>query len=174
MSAKSDATRWGSVAKFFHWTIALFVIGLLVGGLTMTDMKVSPDKFKLYALHKSIGITVLALVLAATYDSMVPLTICCLTMAVLLGLGTGAVFKLVPEWFPDRVGSVTGVVGAAGGLGGFFPPVVMGIVKSSTGGYALGFILMAVVASLAFLVLVASSRRAAQGSASAERELVAG
>ena len=63
MSAKSDATRWGSVAKIFHWTIALFVIGLLVGGLTMTDMKVSPDKFKLYALHKSIGISILALVL---------------------------------------------------------------------------------------------------------------
>ena len=41
-------------------------------------------------------------------------------MAVALGLGTGAVFKLVPEWFLDRVGSVTGVVGAAGGLGGFF------------------------------------------------------
>ncbi len=63
MSAKSDATCWGSVAKLFHWTIALFVIGLLVGGLTMTDMKVSPDKFKLYALHKSIGITVLVLML---------------------------------------------------------------------------------------------------------------
>ncbi len=63
MSARSDATRWGSVAKFFHWTIALFVIGLLVGGLTMVDMKVSPDKFKLYALHKSFGITVLALML---------------------------------------------------------------------------------------------------------------
>jgi len=51
------------VARFFHWTIALFVIGLLVGGLTMTDMKVSPDKFKLYALHKSFGITVLGLML---------------------------------------------------------------------------------------------------------------
>lgn len=63
MSARSDTTRWGSVAKFFHWTIALFVIGLLVGGLTMTDMKVSPDKFKLYALHKSFGITVLVLML---------------------------------------------------------------------------------------------------------------
>ena len=63
MSAKSDATRWGSVAKAFHWTIAVLVIGLLVGGLTMTDMKVSPEKFKLYALHKSIGITVLALML---------------------------------------------------------------------------------------------------------------
>jgi MFS transporter, NNP family, nitrate/nitrite transporter len=41
---------------------------------------------------------------------------------------------------------VTGVVGAAGGLGGFFPPLIMGVVKSATGGYALGFVLMAVVA----------------------------
>ena len=99
------------------------------------------------------AVAVLALVLAASYESMVPLTIACLTMALALGLGTGAVFKLVPEWFPDRVGSVTGVVGAAGGLGGFFPPLVMGVVKSATGGYALGFILMALVAVACLFVL---------------------
>ena len=102
-----------------------------------------------------IAVAVLALVLAATYTPMVPLTIACLTMAVALGLGTGAVFKLVPEWFPDRVGAVTGVVGAAGGLGGFFPPLVMGIVKSATGGYALGFVLMALVAVACLVVLAA-------------------
>jgi len=100
-----------------------------------------------------VGVAILAAALAAAYTAMVPLTICCLTMAVALGLGTGAVFKLVPEWFPDRVGSVTGVVGAAGGLGGFFPPLVMGIVKSASGGYALGFGLMALVALACLLVL---------------------
>jgi NNP family nitrate/nitrite transporter-like MFS transporter len=100
-----------------------------------------------------IAVAVLALTLAATYTAMVPLTIACLTMAVALGLGTGAVFKLVPEWFPDRVGAVTGVVGAAGGLGGFFPPLVMGVVKSATGGYALGFALMALVALACLIVL---------------------
>jgi MFS transporter, NNP family, nitrate/nitrite transporter len=100
-----------------------------------------------------VTVAVLALVLAVAYTAMVPLTIACLTMAVALGLGTGAVFKLVPEWFPDRVGSVTGVVGAAGGLGGFFPPLVMGIVKSATGGYALGFALMALVAVACLIVL---------------------
>ena len=67
--------------------------------------------------------------------------------------GTGAVFKLVPVWYPDNVGAVTGVVGAAGGLGGFFPPLVMGIVKSATGGYALGFVLMALVALACLFVL---------------------
>ena len=108
------------------------------------------------------AVAVLALVLAATYTSMVPLTIACLTMAIALGLGTGAVFKLVPEWFPDRVGSVTGVVGAAGGLGGFFPPLVMGIVKSATGGYALGFVLMALVAVACLAVLAGLGTTAAQ------------
>jgi MFS transporter, NNP family, nitrate/nitrite transporter len=98
-------------------------------------------------LRGSFATTVaLALVLAFTYEHIVPLTAACLTLAVALGLGTGAVFKLVAEWFPGRVGAVTGVVGAAGGLGGFFPPLVMGIVKSITGGYLLGFVLMALVA----------------------------
>lgn len=100
-----------------------------------------------------VGTAALALVLAASYEHMVPLTAACLTMAVFLGLGTGAVFKLVPEWFPDQVGAVTGVVGAAGGLGGFFPPLVMALVKSQTGAYALGFVLMAAVAAVALIVL---------------------
>jgi NNP family nitrate/nitrite transporter-like MFS transporter len=105
-----------------------------------------------------VGVAVLATGLAVAYTSMIPLTICCLTMAALLGLGTGAVFKLVPEWFPDRVGAVTGVVGAAGGLGGFFPPLVMGVVNSATGGYGLGFVLMALVAVLCLVVLRAVGR----------------
>jgi NNP family nitrate/nitrite transporter-like MFS transporter len=79
-------------------------------------------------------------------------------VAVALGLGTGAVFKLVPQWFPDEVGAVTGVVGAAGGLGGFFPPLVMALVKSITGSYTLGFILLAVVAVACLGVLMGFAR----------------
>ena len=94
-----------------------------------------------------VGTILLAVSLALSYQDMVPLTISCLTLAVFLGLGTGAVFKLVPEWYPEQVGAVTGVVGAAGGLGGFFPPLVMALVKAQTDGYALGFILMAAVAA---------------------------
>lgn len=62
--------------------------------------------------------------------------------AALLGLGNGAVFKLVPEFFPRETGTVTGLVGAAGGLGGFFPPLVLGVIKGQTGAYALGFIFL--------------------------------
>jgi MFS transporter, NNP family, nitrate/nitrite transporter len=96
---------------------------------------------------------VLAAGLAVAYRHIVPLTICCLAVAIALGLGTGAVFKLVPAWFPDEVGAVTGVVGAAGGLGGFFPPLVMALVKSLTGSYTLGFVLFAVVAAACLIVL---------------------
>jgi MFS transporter, NNP family, nitrate/nitrite transporter len=68
------------------------------------------------------------------------------------------VFKLVAEWFPAEVGAVTGVVGAAGGLGGFFPPLVMALVKSITGSYALGFVLFAAVALACLVVLAAIDR----------------
>jgi len=95
----------------------------------------------------------LAAILAGTYEHMVPLTIACLTLALALGTGTGAVFKLVAAWFPARVGAVTGIVGAAGGLGGFFPPLVMAFVFEATGGYAIGFALMALVAVGCLVVL---------------------
>jgi NNP family nitrate/nitrite transporter-like MFS transporter len=95
----------------------------------------------------------LAVVLAASYRHMVPLTLACLTSALALGLGTGAVFKLVAQWYPQDVGAVTGVVGAAGGLGGFFPPLLMALVKGLTGSYALGFALMAAVAVGCLIVL---------------------
>jgi NNP family nitrate/nitrite transporter-like MFS transporter len=126
----------------------LAVIGRPLGGI-VSD-RVGAERVLLVSF---VAVLVLALGLAAGYESMVPLTICCLTMALALGLATGAVFKLVPVWYPDRVGAVTGVVGAAGGLGGFFPPLVMGAVKSATGGYAVGFLLMALVAFGSLLVL---------------------
>ena len=56
---------------------------------------------------------------------------CCSSAMGLLGMGNGAVFQLVPQRFPDRIGLVTGVVGAAGGLGGFFLPTLLGAVKDA-------------------------------------------
>jgi MFS transporter, NNP family, nitrate/nitrite transporter len=67
-----------------------------------------------------------------------------LFMAVgLLGMGNGAVFQLVPQRFADRMGLITGVVGAAGGLGGFFLPSMLGAAKDATGSYSLGLLLLA-------------------------------
>jgi NNP family nitrate/nitrite transporter-like MFS transporter len=63
-----------------------------------------------------------------------------------LGLGNGAVFKLVPQYFPKETGTVTGLVGAFGGLGGFFPPLVLGVIRNATGAYTLGFVFLAIFA----------------------------
>ncbi|HUG42991.1 MAG TPA: MFS transporter [Acidobacteriota bacterium] len=79
-------------------------------------------------------------------------TIGALGMAAAIGLGNGAVFKLVPQYFPQAVGSVTGLVGAAGGLGGFFPPLLVGAIRQATGSYSLGFILLAGASIACFLL----------------------
>jgi NNP family nitrate/nitrite transporter-like MFS transporter len=76
------------------------------------------------------------------FSSIEAFTVGALGGAAALGLGNGAVFKLVPEYFPKETGTVTGLVGAFGGLGGFFPPLVLGVVKDSTGSYTLGFIFL--------------------------------
>jgi MFS transporter, NNP family, nitrate/nitrite transporter len=86
--------------------------------------------------------------------SMVTFTFGALGMAAAIGLGNGAVFKLVPEYFPKTVGSVTGLVGAAGGLGGFFPPLVLGLVKRETGSFTIGFALLSVFAVLCLFTLI--------------------
>jgi len=62
----------------------------------------------------------------------------------LLGMGNGAVFQLVPQRFADRIGIVTGVVGAAGGLGGFCLPSLLGAAKDLTGSYAPGLVVIAI------------------------------
>jgi NNP family nitrate/nitrite transporter-like MFS transporter len=82
------------------------------------------------------------LALGMTYVSIVPFTIGALGVAACIGLGNGGVFKLVPQFFPQDTGTVTGLVGGMGGLGGFFPPLVLGIIKTQTGSYALGFVFL--------------------------------
>jgi NNP family nitrate/nitrite transporter-like MFS transporter len=89
-----------------------------------------------------VGIDAIGLAWQASDPSIVPVTIFCLTMAGFLGLGSGAVFKLVPLYFPSSTGAATGIVGAAGGLGGFFPPLVLGIVKDATGEFVLAFVFL--------------------------------
>src|SRR5713101_5660731 len=96
---------------------------------------------------------VTAMAMLLTLQTIVPFTIGALGMAAAIGLGNGAVFKLVPQYFPQSVGGVTGLVGAAGGLGGFFPPLVLGLIKRQTDSYALGFVFLSCFALCCLLVL---------------------
>jgi cytochrome b561 len=60
---KNTDERWGPVSQLLHWTIVLLILGQGTAGLLMTEMRNSPDKIQVYALHKSFGLTILALVM---------------------------------------------------------------------------------------------------------------
>ena len=91
-----------------------------------------------------LGIVPFAILLA--WPSMLPFTVGALGCAALLGAGSGAVFKLVPQYFAAETGTVTGLVGAMGGLGGFFPPLLLGFFRDRLGMIWPGFVLLALTA----------------------------
>jgi NNP family nitrate/nitrite transporter-like MFS transporter len=85
-----------------------------------------------------------------------------LSMAAALGAGSGATFALVAKVTePARVGGVTGLVGAAGGLGGFVPPLIMGYIYGRTDSYAIGLVLLAATAVLTLVLTLTVVRRTA-------------
>lgn len=100
-----------------------------------------------------VGTLVMAGVVALQPVPEIPAGASFIVLATFLGLGTGAVFAWVALAAPpERVGSVTGIVGAAGGLGGFFPPLVMGATYNAEDrSYTLGLVLLMVVALIAFV-----------------------
>jgi NNP family nitrate/nitrite transporter-like MFS transporter len=91
----------------------------------------------LLALYVVIGVCLLGL--AAVPSFTVAMALLFLTLG-LLGTGSGAVFQVVPQRFPREIGVLTGLVGAAGGMGGFLLPTLLGSVKESTGSFGFGFL----------------------------------
>lgn len=93
-------------------------------------------------------------------------TVAFLTMAAALGAASGAVFALVAQQAPaNRVGAVTGVVGAAGGLGGFVPPLVMGSLYGHLGSYTAGLLALAAVAATVLVLSAVWGRSPARSAA---------
>jgi NNP family nitrate/nitrite transporter-like MFS transporter len=76
-----------------------------------------------------------------------------------LGMGNGAVFQLVPQRFGREIGVMTGIVGMAGGVGGFYLGASLGYSKQFTGSYQLGFLLFAGLAVLALVSLTGVKKR---------------
>jgi NNP family nitrate/nitrite transporter-like MFS transporter len=91
-----------------------------------------------------VGIAVLGSLMGCPW--MPTFTVGALGAAAMLGVGNGAVFKLVPQYFPKETATVTGLVGAFGGLGGFFPPLVLGVLRDATGAYTWGFVFLSIFA----------------------------
>lgn len=96
-----------------------------------------------------LAVVTLGAVVQALTPALIPVgTVAFMAMAAALGAGSGATFALVALLAPaDKVGSVTGFVGAAGGLGGFLPPLLMGTFYGLFGSYALGLGLLALAAA---------------------------
>jgi NNP family nitrate/nitrite transporter-like MFS transporter len=69
------------------------------------------------------------------------------------GLGNGATFQLVPQRWKGKTGLMSGIIGAAGGIGGFYLPVIMGMAKESTGSYQMGFATFGAISALAFALV---------------------
>ena len=107
------------------------------------------------------AVVVLGAALAATHPPVDTLgAVAFLSMAAALGCGSGATFALVARVIdPARVGGVTGLVGAAGGLGGFVPPLLMGYIYGRTDSYGIGLGLLSVTAALALVLTLVVVRR---------------
>ncbi|MBS4216817.1 NarK/NasA family nitrate transporter [Bacillus sp. FJAT-49711] len=112
------------------------------------------DKFKpLFLLMGVFSIYTFAAIILAFSPSMSLYTVGCILIAISAGIGNGVIFKLVPLYFNKQAGIVNGIVSMMGGLGGFFPPLMLASIHSITGHYAIGFMLLSEVA-LASLILV--------------------
>ena len=79
-----------------------------------------------------------------------------------MGVGNGVVLQLASEWFPKQIGLASGIVGAAGGIGGFLLPLWLGTLKEVTGSYRAGLWLFAAAAACAWGTVLLAERRAQQ------------
>jgi MFS transporter, NNP family, nitrate/nitrite transporter len=132
------------------------VIARPIGGIVAD--KIGPRKVVAISLA---GAAVMALIIALRLPPEIPAGSAFVLMALFLGLGTGGVFAWVAELAPaERVGTVTGIVGACGGLGGFFPPLVMGATYNEAAqSYTIGLVLLTITASGALLFTLFGMRR---------------
>src|SRR5690349_1558781 len=94
--------------------------------------------------------------IAALLATLPPLTITVALLFVALGtfgIGNGAVFQVIPQRYGNRMAPITGLVGAAGGVGGFLLPFGLGRLVGTTGSFATGFVAIAAITGVASLAI---------------------
>ncbi|MCH5140091.1 nitrate/nitrite transporter [Mammaliicoccus sciuri] len=113
------------------------------------------DKFNALNVLKVffIGLIAGAIVLSISHH-LILFTIGCLTVSVCAGIGNGLVFKLVPTYFTKEAGVVNGIVSMMGGLGGFFPPLIITLATSLTGSNHLAFFMLAIFGVIALITMM--------------------
>ncbi|MFD1418058.1 nitrate/nitrite transporter [Companilactobacillus keshanensis] len=143
------------------WAAMFAVVGTLlrpVGGY-LSD-KIRPMTLLRYDF---ILIIVAAIILGIFLETKGIFTTLIIAMAILVGIGNGIIFKMVPFVSSGNTGAVTGFVGAMGGLGGYFPPIILGLIKQMTGSYKIGIYLIAIFGIICLVLLqkiyISGSRR---------------
>lgn len=113
------------------------------------------DKFNSFKILMFVfaGLTISGILLAFN-PSINMYTSACLTIAMCAGIGNGTIFKLVPMYFSKQAGIVNGIVSAMGGLGGFFPPLMLSFLFNLTGHYAIGFMALSQLALASFIIVI--------------------
>ncbi len=175
-----EANTW-YLALFYFLTFGLFVsLSNLLPALLADSFKITPVRAGLWAaafaavatLCRPIGgaladkvnpmklleglfglMFILSLCLALTMGSLALFMTSVIVIALLTGIGNGVVFKMVPFVSKGNTGTVTGFVGAVGGLGGYFPPLFMGVIKQHTGSYQSGFYFLTAMIIVCLVVL---------------------
>ena len=77
-----------------------------------------------------------------------------------MGVGNGVILQVASEWFPKQIGLASGVVGAAGGIGGFLLPLWLGTLKEVSGSYRTGLWVFALATGIAWCTVLLAERRA--------------
>lgn len=122
-----------------------------------------------YAADRIGGIRALPAVFAAIAASIIAMSwlppvawavICLMTAITAMGFGNGVVFQVVSDKFPKQIGMASGLIGAAGGIGGFLVPFGLGSLKDLTGTYAAGWWVFALAAGCAWASVHLYNRRA--------------
>ena len=117
-----------------------------IGGLRALMLALLPIMGAVAVLGEVAGVAVAVVLMVAAVGAM--------------GVGNGVILQLASEWFPKQIGLASGIVGAAGGIGGFLLPLWLGTLKEVTGSYRTGLWMFAVAASIAWGSVLVGERRA--------------
>lgn len=112
------------------------------------------DKFQpLFLLMGVFIVLTFAAIILAFTPAIHLYTVGVLMIAFTSGIGNGVIFKLVPFYFNKQAGIANGIVSMMGGLGGFFPPLLLAAILALTGSYSIGFMAFSQVALASFILV---------------------
>lgn len=118
-----------------------------VGGFVADRVGAAP------ALRALLPVVAVLLVLAGRVPSLAPMAALCVVIVTLFGFGNGVVFKLVGDRFSGQIGGATGIIGAAGALGGFVLPVLFGLLTEVSGSSRAAFLAAASLCGIAAMAV---------------------